>query len=374
MSNFFATLPGFRDFADLTQDRHYSTAPDDWSVVITDIEGSTKAIQNGRYKAVNMVGASTIAAVVNATGIWELPFVFGGDGSTALIPNSAAEKVKAALARSKEISERQHGLKLRIGLVPHHDLLKAGAPVRIAKYVLSESNALAFFKGTGLSLAEKWVKEGKYLLDSAAAETPADPHEGLSCRWAPLRSQRGIFLSILIKAHDHSDTFMQRLLHDLDHILDFDSPDTNPVKAKALRPESVYKAAKLESTNAAAFLKNVGFVYFVKLLNAGLLKVKTFDMAAYKNSLAPNSDFRKFDETIRMVVDCTPEMKDHVVALLEGYHRQGKISYGVHPSDTALMTCFVRNYQDKHVHFIDGGDGGYAFAARGLKEQLKNQN
>ncbi len=32
------------------------------------------------------------------------------------------------------------------------------------------------------------------------------------------------------------------------------------------------------------------------------------------------------------------------------------------------MTCFVKNQQN-HIHFIDGGDGGYAMAARMLKEK-----
>src|SRR5271169_6282939 len=86
MSNFFASMPGFRDFAALMDESHYVEAPEDWTVVVTDVEGSTQAIQEGRYKTVNMVGAATIAAVVNATGQWDLPFVFGGDGATALVP------------------------------------------------------------------------------------------------------------------------------------------------------------------------------------------------------------------------------------------------------------------------------------------------
>ena len=36
------------------------------------------------------------------------------------------------------------------------------------------------------------------------------------------------------------------------------------------------------------------------------------------------------------------------------------------------MTCqFDAFAEGKHMHFIDGGDGGYAMAAKGLKMQLK---
>jgi hypothetical protein len=42
----------------------------------------TKAIAEGRYKAVNMAGAAVIAAVTNALEGREFPFVFGGDGAS----------------------------------------------------------------------------------------------------------------------------------------------------------------------------------------------------------------------------------------------------------------------------------------------------
>ena len=35
------------------------------------------------------------------------------------------------------------------------------------------------------------------------------------------------------------------------------------------------------------------------------------------------------------------------------------------------MTCFVKSTtQNQHIHFIDGGDGGYAAAAKQLKKQM----
>ena len=39
------------------------------------------------------------------------------------------------------------------------------------------------------------------------------------------------------------------------------------------------------------------------------------------------------------------------------------------------MTCVVPSYKDgTHIHFIDGGDGGYAMAAKQLKAQLKEHS
>ena len=44
------------------------------------------------------------------------------------------------------------------------------------------------------------------------------------------------------------------------------------------------------------------------------------------------------------------------------------LRYGLHLSDTALMTCLVTSPADSlHVHFVDGGGGGYTSASRSLK-------
>jgi hypothetical protein len=44
----------------------------------------------------------------------------------------------------------------------------------------------------------------------------------------------------------------------------------------------------------------------------------------------------------------------------------------MHRSSEALLTCIVFSYNGNHMHFVDGSDGGYALAARGLKQQLKS--
>jgi len=50
----------------------------------------------------------------------------------------------------------------------------------------------------------------------------------------------------------------------------------------------------------------------------------------------------------------------------------GVAVYGTYRQDSVLMTCLVPSaVEDDHMHFIDGGGGGYAQAARMLKAQLK---
>jgi hypothetical protein len=94
-----------------------------------------------------------------------------------------------------------------------------------------------------------------------------------------------------------------------------------------------------------------------------------FDPARYVRTLVANSDFRKFDDMLRMIRDCSREQRAAIVALLDGMRAEGKLAYGLHRSGHAVMTCLVYGMTD-HIHFIDGADGGYAFAATQLKAQL----
>jgi len=65
---FYAELPVLDNFLDITDSRSFMPVPSDWYVVITDIVGSTKAIESGKYKAVNLIGACSIVAVLNIAG------------------------------------------------------------------------------------------------------------------------------------------------------------------------------------------------------------------------------------------------------------------------------------------------------------------
>jgi hypothetical protein len=84
--------------------------------------------------------------------------------------------------------------------------------------------------------------------------------------------------------------------------------------------------------------------------------------------LIDNSDFRKFDDTLRMVLDCTPELADEIERHLADNAERCVLRYGTHRQRAAVMTCFTLSLlRSNHVHFIDGAAGGYAIAANALK-------
>ena len=62
--NFYKQLPVLQDFYDITEDENYHELPSDWYVLVSDIKGSTKAIDEGKYKQINMIGAMVIVGIV----------------------------------------------------------------------------------------------------------------------------------------------------------------------------------------------------------------------------------------------------------------------------------------------------------------------
>jgi hypothetical protein len=96
-----------------------------------------------------------------------------------------------------------------------------------------------------------------------------------------------------------------------------------------------------------------------------------FDKDKYAQAMKSHSDFRKFDDILRMVIDCTADEVHKITQFLELQYSENRIYYGTHESDDCLMTCYVNGLNDgEHIHFIDGGNGGYALAAKQYKAQI----
>jgi Protein of unknown function (DUF3095) len=98
-----------------------------------------------------------------------------------------------------------------------------------------------------------------------------------------------------------------------------------------------------------------------------------FDPKLYKSDVASNSDFRKFDDGLKMTVDIDQQRLARIEARLADAGKAGHCRYGLHRQDSALMTCIVPSpFTRDHMHFVDGASGGYAMAARNLKSTYLN--
>ena len=383
-TNFYEALPVFQNFNEVSEDKHYTPAPGDWWVVITDVAGSTKAISEGRYKEVNLVGASSIIAIVNALKGKSIPYVFGGDGATILVHKNDVETIKPVLLATQKMAKSIFNIDIRTGAVPIDKILQAGKKIEVAKYRLSGTAVLAMFRGGGLNLAEKLIKSDPQFSFKSLQGTPEPPADlsGLSCRWSPIKAKRDLMLSILILATGTPEEVTEvykKVLHQIEKILG-EGEESHPVtfagiSKRKMSFKSFFNEIRMLCKDRGLFerLGIIGYACFTFLImNVFLwLNVRSpvVDSEKYAQEVAEGADFRKFDDMLRMVRDCTVQQSQQIRAYLEIQRIAGKLVYGLFSSSHALMTCYVASLTD-HVHFIDGSDGGYAMAAKELKQQI----
>ncbi len=382
---FYTELAPFYDFAEFVEINAYEPVPDDWIVMISDVRGSTRAIEEGRYKDVNMVGAASITAVLNTCGEIEVPFVFGGDGGTLVVPSSLREAACDALVGLQAISQATFGLSLRVGAVPVADLRAKGADVRVRKYELSPGNYLAMFAGGGVELSDGLLKSappGSPYLLAAQSEIGQPNLQGLSCRWEPLTPRRGRVMTLMVQGtnSDPADqsAWLSGVVQKISDILGHRLQESAPANVHSMKFRWPPRGLALEARATArgqTFLRR-----YVAVLASSLIQYwcERFDRQAgpynapvYRDELRSNTDFRKYDGILRMVLDVSASHAELIEQYLEREHDAGHLVYGVHLADTALMTCLVFSLeQSNHVHFIDGSDGGFARAAQAFKSRL----
>lgn len=186
-SQFYGALPAHEmSLHDLlVKDKLFSKVPPDWHVVITDITGSTNAVLGGRHEDVNLIATGSIVSVLNLAFSMDItvPFFFGGDGATFIVPPVLIDKVMHALTLYKDNTLTNFDLTLRAGTVPVAQVYAGGHEIQIAKYSSSATFSIPIVLGDGLSYAEKIIKGDDYMFSDLAAHDTLLDLSGMQCRW-----------------------------------------------------------------------------------------------------------------------------------------------------------------------------------------------
>ena len=370
----YGRIPIFRGFSSLMDPKLYSPLPDDWTIGVADIVESTKAIAAQRYKAVNMAGAAVIAAVTNALEGREFPFVFGGDGASFAVAPGDLAAAREALAATATWVEEDLALSMRVALVPVSAVRARGLDVRVARFGPSANLSYAMFSGGGLGWAEAAMKRGEFAVAAAPPGTQSDL-SGLSCRFEEIPSARGVILSVLVLPAKGADaSTFRNTIEDIIGLVER-SPDAGrpvPASGPPLRwpPQGVEYEARAARGGSLAKRRTVVLavtLWAYVVMRFGI-KLGNFVPKNYAQQVVENSDFRKYDDGLKMILDCTEELENALTQRLMAAASAGILRYGLHRQDAAMMTCFVPSVmRNDHVHFIDGARGGYATAATALK-------
>src|SRR5438477_1944026 len=360
-NDFYAHLSAVDDFIDVSRPENYSPLPEDWLVVVSDVEGSTTAVRQGRYKDVNILGASSIISILNAARPIAIPYVFGGDGASLCIPPSLLEKTRQALRTTQRMAREEFHLNLRAGIVPVQAIHAAGYAINIAKCRVSKHYMQVAFTGGGSQYAERLIKDpeaGKPFrlgeTDDVAGEKSRGDFSGLECRWDSIPSPHGEIVTLMVQAirsdpAKNAQTYRDVLVA-ISEIYGHNevSRPVSPASMKLtfdddkLRGEALVRMAGKPRWIQQAYILFMKFqLVFGKMFIDKGWHVAGIDWRKYKQDVIANTDYRKFDDVLRHVLSGSRKQRETLEALLERRYQRGELVYGTHSAPSALMTCLI---------------------------------
>jgi len=359
----------------LTEEHLFYRVPETWHVIITDIKKSTLAVEQGKAETVNLLATGSIVAVLNIAYKAHLtvPFFFGGDGATFIIPESILTVTLQALRIHQENTDKNYRLSLRVGSVAVSDIYKEGHLLRITKLRASQLFSIPVVLGDGLTYAEKIIKGENYSLDLTGSKLSALDLSGMQCRWDKIKPPQDydevVSLIVTAKESEKQAEAFKKVIDKLDEIYG-EAERRKPISVPMLKLKST-----LEKISQEMRVRFGGYrpIYLLNKWITSLLGhfyFRTRKGRRYLVQLVDLSDTLVIDGKINTVISGTLQQREQLIAALNELETQGFIHYGLFVSKESIMSCYVRNLNEDHIHFVDGSEGGYTKASVMLKRKF----
>ncbi len=378
-AHFYSDLPAYDVpvnalFSDLSR---FSPVPDDWFMVVTDVKNSTGAIKRGLHQEVNLIATGGIITALNLARKHKLtiPFFFGGDGASLLVPPEMIVELMKALAEHRQNTNRNFGLVLRVGHFPVANANGGRVPLMISKVVRSREYHTPVIIGDALHLAEKQLKLADVQDDFISPEQEGVLDlSGMECRWDAVAPPKPGYevLCLLVVACDQEQqpVVYQKVLDKVDEIYGM-LPQRNPISVQKLQLKASFDRIRTETivklgrVVPGPLLRN----WLTTLLGHWYINYNKTGRR-YARQLVELSDTLVLDGKINTVISGTADQRNRLLAFLREMESNQEITYGWYASNESIVSCYVRERQDQHIHFVDGAQGGYTRAAGMLKSKI----
>ncbi|MFL5810092.1 MAG: DUF3095 family protein [Flavisolibacter sp.] len=375
--HFYKNLPSLNlSVSEVFRNDHFCNVPGDWFVVISDIKNSTIAVNEGRHNDVNLVAAGSLIVALNLARDWgiEIPFFFGGDGGTVIVPQELLDEVVMALMLHNLNSRKNFNLELHIGSLCVNEIREAGNSIQICKLQYGPGFGKPIIIGNGLRFAEQKIKQLKREEKTEVVQVNLNL-KGLECKWdkikPPVDSNEIVcYLIEAIDAQSQMEMYREIILK-IDEIYG-SIEKRNPLSLSRLklllsfqkiRKEMIVKYGKWKTKYfTAAFFRTLFGKLFFRFNKTG---------KEYLGQLISNADTLIIDGRISTIISGKKEKRIEFIEYLNEQENAGRLFYGHHISKESIMTCYIENRNEKHMHFVDGSDGGYTEASKEFKRKLQ---
>lgn len=362
----------------LIQNQLFEKVVASWSVIITDIRRSTVAVNSGLHENVNLIATGSIVAVLNIAFKANIlvPFFFGGDGATFIVPPSIVDDVMKSLLKYKANTLQNFNLDLRTGIIPVEEIYKQGHSLNICRFSSAETFSIPIILGDGLAYAEQIIKGDDYLL--AGHNTASDEIDlsGMQCRWdkiaPPENSDEVVTLIVIASETAQQAIAFSKVIHHLDQI--YGTPEKRqPISVSKLIFKTSFNSLGQEMKHRVGKIKLFELIksWFINIY--GYIYFRTERGKKYLKQLVEMSDTLVIDGRINTVITGTAQQRLILQKALNQLEKNNEILYALYVSGESIMSCYVRDLEDDHIHFVDGADGGYTQAAGILKQKIRDK-
>jgi hypothetical protein len=369
-----------RTLVDVLDDESYfSEIPNTWHVVVVDIENSTQSVDAGKHHQINLTATGAIISVLNTIRKEkkniEIPYFFGGDGATFIVPAALLNKITVVLENYSLHIKRNIDLTLRVGHTSIKNLSAENSTLKIVKHQLTEQLAIPIVLGNGLKKAEEIIKNTFVAIDYGNFKKDLLNLEGMECRWKqinPTQTKNKVVCLLLDSINETSQRELYRdILTEMDTIFGtFKS--RQPIASTNLKLNfSLFKI--WEEMTISLVDKN--WIYLFKnwistLIGKWFLNL-TEDGKQYLKQIGQLSHTFMLDGMINTIFTAEQDKIDLFIAYLNQLEKDKKIIFGIHVTHASIMSCYVLDRKTKHAHFVDGTEGGYTSAAKMYKTKLR---
>ena len=366
----------------LADESDFSELPNTWHVVVVDVKNSTKAVDEGKHHQINLTATGAIISVLNTIRKEkkniEIPYFFGGDGATFIIPTILLNKITLVLENYSLHIKKNIDLILRVGHISITELSEKKAYLKIAKHQLTDQLAIPIILGNGLKKAEEIIKNTFTVIEDIHFKKDLLNLEGMECRWKeinPRQTQKKVICLLLDTVNENDQrAIYKEVLTKMDTIFGSFN-NRQPIKTTNLKLNfsisKIWEEMKvtLANKNLKYLLKN----WFKTLIGKWYFNMSE-DGKQYLNQIGQLSHTFMLDGMINTIFTAEQPKIDLFTTYLNQLEKENKIIYGIHITHASVMSCYVLDRKTKHAHFVDGTEGGYTSAAKMFKVKMKTLN
>ncbi|PQJ32425.1 hypothetical protein BST92_11025 [Nonlabens arenilitoris] len=350
----------------------FENVPDNWNIIVTDVQNSTAAVGAGNHQLVNLAATGSIVACLNIARDHQvmIPFFFGGDGATIIVPDLILKECLHALILHQENCQSNFDFFLRVDSCKVGDMYKNGATLKITKVKLNDLHIIPVVLGDALQMAEDEVKSRSRKM--TLFDIPYNLNlKGMECKWdkiAPPVDDNEI-LTLIIKAETTNlqSSIYSEVLSKMETIYG-DVKKRHPITSEKLiminsldqlKSEVLMKFSELKWKEVlTSALRSIMARWYLKNNKKG---------RDYLRELPELTESLMVDGTINTVISGTKKQRELLLFELQSMQDKGLLRYGFYVSKTSILSCYVTAIDDYHVHFLDGDQGGYTQASKLLK-------